>query len=84
MRSGEVKHRLNLLGLHAWKVVQKYVDRIAGLQVVKQTFDRHARAAKNRLASQTPWILLNTLGQAADGFLIRLFHCCCHLVYLYH
>jgi hypothetical protein len=51
------QQRDDLFALHAWKPLEKLLDRIARLQVVEKTFYRNTGPNKNRLATENIRIL---------------------------
>jgi len=68
-----VQHRLDLLSCNTRKVIQKDFHRIARAQMVKQTFNRHARTAKDRLTSQPCRVFFHAFSQPAGGGLGIMF-----------
>src|SRR5262245_19264473 len=49
---GLLESRHGLLSGHTWEVVEKLVERIAGLEVVEQGLERHPGAHENGRATQ--------------------------------
>ena len=57
MSLGFFQERYDLLALNAWKAIKKIFNRIASLQMIEQTLDRHAGTFENRLAAENFWVL---------------------------
>lgn len=69
---GQFQHSLNLVERYAGKVIEKGFQRIPCPQMVEQTLDRDARAAKDRFAAQAFRVLFDALSQTARfGLRIR-------------
>jgi hypothetical protein len=48
----ETQHGLGMLTANRWKIVQEYLQRVTGCEVVEQSRDRHARAGEARRTPQ--------------------------------
>jgi len=57
----------HLLAFNAWESFEELLDRIASLQMIKQTFHRHARPSENRLTAQNLRVLRHDAAHAEQN-----------------
>ncbi len=57
----------HLLALYAGESLEELLDRITSLQMIKQTFHRHARPSENRLTAQNLRVLRHDAAHAEQN-----------------
>ncbi len=57
----------HLLALYDGESFEELLDRIASLQMIKQTFHRHARPSENRLTAQNLRVLRHDVAHAEQN-----------------